>query len=595
MGALAGFVGNLPSSDPIKSARSLFDPVIPRRGSDFEVHAIGNAWIATLRDRDTHIWSNDSMVVAVHGAIDNVEQLLAGNDGPRPTDTSNLAAIVARLATRQDPDEWAAQLKGAFTALVTDGRDIWVIRDHVGLRPVFMHRNGNGWFVATEAKQLHREMQSTEPNLTYLQELLFGGDSGVTVPFHGIDRVPRSSTTRLSPGEPSRSTRYWDPTRFVETSDVRDPSEAAGIIRGLIGQAVTRSVTGNDVLALSGGLDSTTIAAFAAESHLEASGGHRLKALSAVYPDHPSVDESDLIEAVAKYKDLESHTFQLKARPLDDLSEWVGLLDGPGYTPSVPEIHEMYQEASKLGATTILTGELAEYVFSMRYQTLGHLLWNRRWRATRNLVAYDRSHGRGWLSFAREVGRSLAPSPILHAHYRSQGTKTVPPWVSTSALPWFTDRGLILSVGDRWPAIQLQPIIGDHVVSFDDVDIASSLSGISVRHPLVDRDLWEFALSLRAEVKYPTLQSKALMRMAMDGLLPPEIVERRTKTFFDEAGYEKIDRQDLARWISTGAHRFEGVDYQLLRQRLESGDMSLNELDWAKNLARCHAFLARWE
>jgi asparagine synthase (glutamine-hydrolysing) len=137
--------------------------------------------------------------------------------------------------------------------------------------------------------------------------------------------------------------------------------------------------------------------------------------------------------------------------------------------------------------------------------------------------------------------------------------------------------------------------MGDHAVSFDDVDIASSLPGIAVRHPLVDRDLWEFALSLRAEVKYPTLQPKALMRMAMDGLLPPEIVERRSKTYFDEAGLEKIDRKDLARWISTGAHRFDGVDYQVLRQRLESGDMNLNELDWAKNLARCHAFLARWE
>jgi asparagine synthase (glutamine-hydrolysing) len=595
MGALAGFVGNLPSSEPMESARSLFDPVIPRRGSDFETRAIGNAWIGVLRDRDTHLWSDDSKIVAVHGAIDNLDHLRLDGNGARSADLSNPAAIVARIATRRDPEEWAAQLKGAFTALVTDGRGIWVIRDHVGFRPMFMHRNRDGWFVATEAKQLHRVMQRTEPNLTYLQELLFGGDSGATVAFHGIDRPPRSSTTRLHPSEPSRSTRYWEPTRFVETSDVRDPSEAAAIIRGLIDQAVTRSVTGNDVLALSGGLDSTTIAAFAAESHLEASGGQRLKALSAVYPDHPSVDESDLIKAVAKYKDLESHTFQLEARPLDDLSEWVSLLDGPGYTPSVPEIHEMYQVASKLGATTILTGELAEYVFSMRYQTLGHLVWNRRWRATRNLVAYDRSQGRGWLSFAREVARSLAPTPILHARSRMKGTETLPPWVSTSALPWFTDRKRIPSVGNRWPTIQLQPIMGDHAVSFDDVDIASSLPGIAVRHPLVDRDLWEFALSLRAEVKYPTLQPKALMRMAMDGLLPPEIVERRNKTYFDEAGFEKIDRKDLARWISTGPHRFDGVDYQLLRRRLESGDMNLNELDWAKNLARCHAFLARWE
>ncbi len=595
MGGLAGFVGQTIADDPTISSRKLLAPVMPRRGTDIEVRTLGRSWLATLSAHDTSIWGDDTVIVAVHGAIDDLADLRALENGGRIQVGSSPAETIGRLLKGRSVEDLATQLRGAFTVLVSDGESIQVIRDHIGVRPIFIRDGGNRWTVATEAKQLLAVMNHAEPNLAYLRELLFGGDSGATVAFHGIDRAPRAATTRLVPGEKAASTRYWDPEKFLESSDIRDPEEAAERLRDLIARAVKRTVTGNDILALSGGLDSTTIAAFAADAHFEASGGQRLKAVSAVYPDHPSVDESDLIAIVARYKDLESHTFELKAKPLDDLAMWVDLLDGPGYTPSVPEILEMYQVAADLGATTIITGELAEYVFALRYQTLGHMIWNRRWSGVRNHIFYEREEGRGWMSLGREIARSLAPSSALHLWSQRKGRTALPPWVSTSALPWFSDPRRIPPVGQRWPTLQLQPIAGDHAVSFDDVDVASSIPGIAVRHPLVDRDLWEFVLSLRAEVKNPTPQAKSLMRAAMSGLLPDEIVERRNKTFFDEAGLDKTDNSAIARWVSTGDYRFEGIDYELLQSRLESGEMSLVELDWAKNLTRCHAFLARWQ
>jgi asparagine synthase (glutamine-hydrolysing) len=390
-----------------------------------------------------------------------------------------------------------------------------------------------------------------------------------------------------------RSSRFWHPESFLETGDVRDIGTAAAEFGHLLAQAVRRSVTGNDAIALSGGLDSTTIAALAVEPHRDL-GENPPLAVSAIYPDLPSVDESDLIRLMADEYGLRLSTFRPKARPLDDLDMWVDLLDGPGSTLSMPEIHEMYALARADGAERILTGELGEYVYALRYQTLGHLVWKGRWAGARAHVAYERGRDRTWSSLSRELTRSLAPGLALHYWSRRRSHKSLPPWVDPAAVSPILDRDRIPPVGDRWPFLQLRPVVGDYALAFDDVDVASSLSGITVRYPLVDRDLWEFCLSLRAEVKYPTPRSKDLLRRAMNGILPDEIVNRSTKTFFTESGLRNFSPNELADWIDSDHYRFDGIDYKKLRQRLSSDAMSIQEIDWAQNLARCHAFLTKW-
>jgi hypothetical protein len=80
----------------------------------------------------------------------------------------------------------------------------------------------------------------------------------------------------------------------------------------------------------------------------------------------------------------------------------------------------------------------------------------------------------------------------------------------------------------------------------------------------------------------------------MNGILPDEIVNRSTKTFFTESGLRNFSPNELADWIDSDHYRFDGIDYKKLRQRLSSDAMSIQEIDWAQNLARCHAFLTKW-
>jgi hypothetical protein len=115
-----------------------------------------------------------------------------------------------------------------------------------------------------------------------------------------------------------------------------------------------------------------------------------------------------------------------------------------------------------------------------------------------------------------------------------------------------------------------------------------------VRRPLADVDLWEFVLTLPAEIKFPNALPKSLLRESVRGRLPDAILDRQDKTFFDDFALRTADYDGLRRWIVETDAQLAGVDYALLAERIEARDMAVVELLWAYDLARAHAFLGLW-
>ena len=122
----------------------------------------------------------------------------------------------------------------------------------------------------------------------------------------------------------------------------------------------------------------------------------------------------------------------------------------------------------------------------------------------------------------------------------------------------------------------------------------AAIAGVTIRRPLADVDLWEFFLSLPAEVKFPVLQWKALARRALRGVIPDEILDRTKKTYFDPHVMQQIDYPALTRLLVAPRHRIGGVDYDELARRITRQDLSF--FDWisVRELARVHAFLSAW-
>jgi hypothetical protein len=117
-------------------------------------------------------------------------------------------------------------------------------------------------------------------------------------------------------------------------------------------------------------------------------------------------------------------------------------------------------------------------------------------------------------------------------------------------------------------------------------------AGVVLRHPFGDRELLEFLLSLPPEAKHAGGRWKALVR---DGFpeLPSAVRDNPRKTIFDEAVEAVHPLSRMRQELCDPPVPVPGVDYDVLRTRLESGRaFEPGDVAAMRRLALAHRFLA---
>ena len=243
----------------------------------------------------------------------------------------------------------------------------------------------------------------------------------------GGERVPRGMTVRLR-GTSAARHRYWDPREILETGRY-EASELPERFDELMGRAATRSLLGDDVLSLSGGTDSSAVAAYAAPAHLDRF-GRPLAALSVVYPQLPAVDEREEIELVAGRLGIELHTYEESAKTLDEVDAWMRVLDEPLPLFFVAESAEHLRRAHAMGYRNMLTGEMAEWVVERRSYLIPHLILTGRFGpALDHLRRQRREHGTSVRGIARQVGAAFVTPRMRKVWARLRPARIVDPAV----------------------------------------------------------------------------------------------------------------------------------------------------------------------
>jgi hypothetical protein len=299
---------------------------------------------------------------------------------------------------------------------------------------------------------------------------------------------------------------------------------------------------------------------------------------------------------VTGYLNMPLHTYRPAAKGLDDVERWSALLDAPTPTVSVPELDENYRLARQLGYDALLTGELAEYVIDNRGHLAGHLLLKGRLPAVVRLLRAQRRLGRGWPYLLRQFVPALAPGRLTNAYLYWRGVKRAAPppdWITRREVNAVPRPDLLPPARRRWDVMQTASFGGSSETLAAD-EVVAAMHGLAIRRPFVDVDLWEFFISLRAEVKFPDMRHKTLVKRCLRGRLPDSLIDRTDKTVFGEHVLTHVDYDLMRRYLIDPPCRLDGVDYALLARRLEQGNFDLWEYCWARDLTSAHAFLATW-
>ena len=467
------------------------------------------------------------------GRLDNREELL---DMLRPAVESPSDAALVACAYQRWGERCAGHFRGPFAFVLWDGRRQRVVcaRDALGERRLFYYLDARWFAVASEVLALR-----AHPAIpTGIDENSLARYFAVQAPipeatYYSAIRELRPAYHLVVDRGTSAMDRYWrfDPTQKIR---YRSDDEYAEHFRSLLGTSVDRCFRSTTLPAIlmSGGLDSTSIAALAATRTRG-----RTRTISWVFDELQEIDERRYMDPVVNAFGLEAKRF-----PADDLwplnSGSPGGWDanGPLRNPYQELLGRSYREARSAGSRVVVPGWLGDELYNGAQMWLADFMSEGRLiDAGRELGLHLRRHG---------LRGGFASAPLLHL--LSRGLSAAPGWRvlrnrrRQRGFSWLTDhaRALIATDGnaDRRPSSALETraravLEGRHVFFLGPELDHAHRCGVELRFPYWDRDLVEFMLRIPAHQLYRGARYKHVQRNAMRGLLP-EIVRLRPKGSF---------------------------------------------------------------
>lgn len=480
-------------------------------------------------------------MAVVTGSIDD-RAALARTLG-LPSETAQ--HVLAAAAYGRWGAEMPSRLRGAFAVLVWDRArsDGLVAVDQLGARSLVYRQAGASLTFATELRELLPLLETAPPprERAAVRWLVDGVLETDETLFTGVRRLPGGHLLRLGT-EGARPERYWEPSPPGPQRIDRDA--ATRRLGSALGRAVARGASRGEPtgILLSGGLDSSSVAAFARAA------GARLVAYSVVFPEQPAADEAALVTERATALGLP--TRRLAFRSGSALAAGLRHLDAWRVPPPSPNLffHEpLLRLARSDGIVTMLDGQGGDELFGASPYLLADRLRAGRVAAASALArAYLGPRNAAVPAARREVMRRFAlkgalPSGVHRAMRSRLPARYTPAWLTPAGAAAYGGGPSTWAwkefSGPRWWAY-LSDVVSrgrERAGVHDSLRHLFASAGLCGAHPLLeDVDLVEETLALPPELAFDARLDRPLLRAAVAGLLPDAVRLREDKSYFND-------------------------------------------------------------
>ncbi|PLX23248.1 MAG: asparagine synthase (glutamine-hydrolyzing) [Ignavibacteria bacterium] len=440
----------------------------------------------------------------------------------------------------------------AFAFYDTVERRLLLVRDHLGIKPLYYTEHNETLYFASEAKALAAVLpQTRQPDFRLLPRYLaFLWIPGNETLFSGISKLEPGTRAVWRDGR-LMTTRYWDPVarwkQIAQTSLGREEREEE--LRSLLGNAVREQLV-SDVplgLLLSGGVDSTIMLA-EMSAH-----GNVPQAFTATYTRESRA--RDVFQDDLPYARMAAEAFGvsldegvLEAAVSDLLPEAVWHCDEPLADPTIVTNLALTRLARK-NMTVLLSGMGADEIFAgyPRYPAvlLGESM---RWLPAPLMRAASVGVSAAMRSGLLSAERGRRPAQLLahlHRPFRDRFLGYSSYWreqeihaLLTSDLQRHADEESLygfhnelfaqadgLSPLSRMLAVDLCTFLPE--LNLENMDKTSMANAVEMRVPYLDHRLVEYSMMLPDEDKIRGRdERKVLLRSAWKGRIPDQILQR---------------------------------------------------------------------
>ncbi len=447
------------------------------------------------------------------------------------------------------------RFRGMFAIALWDARarELWLIRDRMGIKPLYYSVHHGRLTFASEIKAL---LQDPEQPRAMNEEAFFHFLSFLTTPapdtlFAGIRKIPNGTWLRVRENGDIKEHRYWDVLDHASELPERDEGRIAERILAELRTSVRlRKISDVPVgVFLSGGVDSSTNAALFSE-------GERtpVKTFSIGYAGENASypNEFQYARRMAAIVGADHHELVLTVDDLVDfLPTMVRLQDEPIADPVCVPVYYVSKLARENGVIVAQVGEGADELF-YGYES---------WRTLYDLQRYDdipvpRLAKRAFAAGIRAAGfshrreyeylrRANLGQPVFwggaEAFTDWEKRRLLSPRLRRS-LAGLTSWDAIAPIRKRfdenaWQRGHLQWMTYIDLnlrlpelllMRVDKMAMGVSLEG---RVPFLDHKFVELAMSIPQELKFKHHTSKYLLKKAVRGVIPDDLIDRRKQGF----------------------------------------------------------------
>jgi len=292
---------------------------------------------------------------------------------------------------------------------------------------------------------------------------------------------------------------------------------------------------------LSGGIDSSTIAALTKET------GREVSVITAGYNGQHACDERDVAQRFAKERGLIYHEIELDASDFQNLFwEYTQYIDEPVCDVSSMSQWALYKKAKELGFTVLLSGLGGDELF------YGYSQWNRvaeslklthehqnllPWKGIQKKKDFVRFALKNWrhILFAGYPNK-INDEMIVHWTYEDYMR-----FAKTASLEYnfekfyFNDIDVHTSFEDKKCETDQMYDLGFHTfmntLCLYQSDRLGMGNSMEIRSPIIDYKLIEFVSSLPLEMKYRANEPKYFLKEMLKGIVPDYILYAQKRGF----------------------------------------------------------------
>ena len=439
-----------------------------------------------------------------------------------------------------------SKLNGIFAFAIWDQNkeEIFVARDHFGIKPLYYTQTCQGIAFASELKTLNAlekldrsiDLTSVALHLTYLW------CPHPNTMYESVKKLEPGQFLIIKNGNINLTQRFFNnplaqlPAKKFETSKIINELDKH------LEQAVSRQMVSDVPLGafLSGGLDSSAIS-FYAKKHIskQSFDVFTIKLSGNLMKAEGFADDFPYAEKVAKHLDLNLNVLEITSDIFNNLDKMIYALDEPLADLAALNTFFISEYAREKGVKVLLSGTGGDDIFTgyRRHLALqAEKYWSWLPLPARKAVKHTTGQLSSQQSTQRRIKKAFQYSDLSENERLLSYFYWLDPKKARLLLNKDISESLLAPLLSKLDQVKNAPALNkmlfleqnffltDHNLNY--TDKMSMLTSVEVRVPFLDIDLVNFAAQIPVQLKQRGPEGKWILKKVMEGKLPHDVIYR---------------------------------------------------------------------